>query len=273
MPSKKIEVKLWKHLKGLPLADPEYYLPGSIDILLGAESFVSVMRDGRFKGGNGEPDAFNTVFGWVWMGAVSPSLQIQPLHSFATTLDSIDAAVGRFWKLEEVPKDTSCSEEDRQCKEIFAKTAYRDISGRFVVSYPFASEPPSFIDSRSIAVHRPRALERRFKSDRELRLGYNNFMQDYIDSSHMELVREPFPSDGHIYYLPHHGVYKLDSTTTKLRVVFNASSKCPNGLSLNSMLLSGPKLQQDIIAILLRFRACDFDWGHKTNVSTDMDKS
>lgn len=76
-------------------------------------------------------------------------------------------------------------------------------------------------------------------------------MQDYLDSGHMELVRQPFPADGHIYYLPHHGVYKFDSTTTKLRVVFNASSKCTNGLSLNQALLSGPKLQQDIMAILL----------------------
>ncbi|KAL6419600.1 hypothetical protein ACFW04_013688 [Cataglyphis niger] len=151
------------------------------------------MHDGRCKEGNGELDTFNTVFGWVLMGAISPSLQIQSLHSFTITLDSIDAAVGRFWELEEVPEDTSCSEEDRRCKEIFAKTTYLDTSGRFVVSYLFASEPPFFIDSRSS-------------------LGYNNFMQDYIDSDHMELVREPFPSDGHIYYLPHHGVYKLDSS-------------------------------------------------------------
>ncbi|XP_024870107.1 uncharacterized protein LOC112453542 [Temnothorax curvispinosus] len=80
-------------------------------------------------------------------------------------------------------------------------------------------------------------------------------MQDYLDSGHMEVIRNPFPSDGHIYYLPHHGVYKLDSTTTKLRVVFNASSRCSNGLSINDTLLSGPKLQQDLLAILLRFRA------------------
>ncbi|XP_071576444.1 uncharacterized protein [Temnothorax nylanderi] len=255
LPSSKVAVRSWKHLKGLPLADPEYHLPGSIDILLGAESFVSVLRDGRRKGREGEPDAFNTVFGWVLTGAVSPSLQVTPLHSFATTLESIETAVGKFWQLEEVPEHTSGSEEDRRCREIFAKTTYRDHSGRFVVSYPFASDPPTFVDSRSIAVGRLRALERRFKSNPDFRISYNNFMQDYLDSGHMELIKNPFPSDGHIYYLPHHGVYKLDSTTTKLRVVFNASSRCPNGLSINDTLLSGPKLQQDLFAILLRFRA------------------
>ncbi|XP_024882947.1 uncharacterized protein LOC112461799, partial [Temnothorax curvispinosus] len=101
LPNERVAVKPWSHLRGLQLADPEYYLPGSIDILLGAESFVSVLRDSRCAGKGGKPDAFNTGFRWVLMGAVLPSLQVQSLHSFATTVESIDAAVGQFWKLEE----------------------------------------------------------------------------------------------------------------------------------------------------------------------------
>lgn len=96
LPNDKVEIKPWKHLEGLPLADPEYHLSSSIDVLLGAEAFISVMRDGHRKGGKGESDVFNTVFGWVLMGAVSPSLTIQPLHSFVTTLESLDTAVGKF---------------------------------------------------------------------------------------------------------------------------------------------------------------------------------
>ncbi|XP_024877402.1 uncharacterized protein LOC112463948 [Temnothorax curvispinosus] len=228
-------------------------MPGSIDILLGAESFVSVLRNGRRTGTHWEPDVFNTVFGWVLMGSVSPSLQVQSLHSFVTTLESIDASVERFWKLEEVPEHVPISEENRRYREIVDKTTCRDHSGRFVVSYPFTSHPPSFVDSRPIAVNRLRALERRFKLDPELRKGYNAFLQDYLDSGHMEVADQTSSSDGCVYYMPHHGVYKLDSTTTKLRVVFNASSKCPNSISLNDTLLSGPKLQPDIIALLIRF--------------------
>lgn len=78
-------------------------------------------------------------------------------------------------------------------------------------------------------------------------------MQDYLDSGHIELIRQPYPVDGLVYYLPHHGVIKLDNITTKLRVVFDASSKCTNRSSLNQTLLSGPKLQQDLMAILLHF--------------------
>lgn len=79
-------------------------------------------------------------------------------------------------------------------------------------------------------------------------------MRDYLDSEYVEIVRQSAPTDGRVYYLPHPGVVTLDSETTKLRLVFDASSKCTNEIALIETLLSGPKLQQDIISILLRFK-------------------
>ena len=100
LPNVHAESREWPHLEGLPLADPEYYRPGSIDILLGAENFVSIMRDGHRKGKSGEPDAFNTIFGWVLMGAVSSS-RAEPVYSFVATLGNLDASIRRFWSVEE----------------------------------------------------------------------------------------------------------------------------------------------------------------------------
>ncbi|XP_062534422.1 uncharacterized protein LOC134203573 [Armigeres subalbatus] len=55
-------------------------------------------------------------------------------------------------------------------------------------------------------------------------------------------------------FLPHHPVVKQDSTTTKVRVVFDASSKTRSGTSLNDALLVGPVIQDDLRAIILRCR-------------------
>ena len=52
----------------------------------------------------------------------------------------------------------------------------------------------------------------------------------------------------------HHCVLKENKSTTKLRVVFDASSKTNTGVSLNECLLFGPKVQEDLFDILLRFR-------------------
>ena len=68
------------------------------------------------------------------------------------------------------------------------------------------------------------------------------------------------------FFLPHHAVTKESSATTKLRVVFDASAKTSNGLSLNDILTVGPTIQDDIVSHLLRFRT------HKYVISADIEK-
>lgn len=69
-----------------------------------------------------------------------------------------------------------------------------------------------------------------------------------------------------VYYLPHHAVFKESSTTTKTRVVFDASAKSSNGVSLNDVLMVGPNIQQDIVSITLRFRT------HRYAMTADITK-
>ena len=53
--------------------------------------------------------------------------------------------------------------------------------------------------------------------------------------------------------LPHFPVIRPDKDTSKIRIVFDASAKC-HGTSLKDTIHQGPKLQQDLFDILLRFR-------------------
>ena len=55
------------------------------------------------------------------------------------------------------------------------------------------------------------------------------------------------------WLLPHFPVVRADRSTTKTRIVFDASAKF-QGKSLNSEALPGPKLQADMFSILVRFR-------------------
>ncbi|XP_075247132.1 uncharacterized protein LOC142340443 [Convolutriloba macropyga] len=56
------------------------------------------------------------------------------------------------------------------------------------------------------------------------------------------------------FYLPHHCVIKDASSTTKVRVVFDASARSTGGVSLNDRLLVENQLQKDLFGILFRFR-------------------
>ncbi|GBN49060.1 hypothetical protein AVEN_190181-1 [Araneus ventricosus] len=60
------------------------------------------------------------------------------------------------------------------------------------------------------------------------------------------------------YYIPHHCIYKPEKTTTPLRVVFDASAKTSTGQSLNSILLNGGSIQDDLFSLVTKFRTLKY---------------
>ena len=83
---------------------------------------------------------------------------------------------------------------------------------------------------------------------------YDSTIKDQLENGVIEPVPEEEVSPVRVYYLPHHAVVRLDKTTIKLRIVYDASSKsdCP---SLNECLHKGPKFNQLILDLLLRLRS------------------
>lgn len=92
----------------------------------------------------------------------------------------------------------------------------------------------------------------RLKHEPEVLRQYNATIDEQLAKG----IIEPVPTDtqNDVHYLPHHGVIRTDKSTTKLRVVYDASAKT-SGPSLNDCLYKGPKFQQLILDILVRFRA------------------
>ena len=70
-----------------------------------------------------------------------------------------------------------------------------------------------------------------------------------------------------VHYLPHHAMIRQDKTTTKLRVVYDASAKTRTSPSLNDTLLVGLKFNQRILEILIRFRT------YQTALVADLEKA
>lgn len=81
---------------------------------------------------------------------------------------------------------------------------------------------------------------------------YKSFMSEYETLGHMYEIWDKNENSG--YYTPHHGVM----SSTKFRVVFNASAKTTSGISLNEAQLVGEKLQKDLFLILMNFRKYRF---------------
>lgn len=237
-------------------------------MIIGAEYYLDLLQDGRFRHDEDGPTFQNTVFGWIVSGRISNSVISAGSPSASLcSMSEIQEQLSRFWELESCHLASIYSVEESTCEEFFKQTTVRDDDGRFVVSLPKKEHIIGHLgDSRCIAERRFMSLERRFATNPELKRLYCEFMEEYAAMGHMKKVNEEELSGSVNYFLPHHAVLKPDSTTTKLRVVFDASCKTTSGASLNDGLMVGPVVQDDLISIHARFRL------HRIGIVADVAK-
>ena len=106
------------------------------------------------------------------------------------------------------------------------------------------------------------------RKDPELITKYNEQLLEQLNLGFIEKVQNLDHHEGVLHYMPHFPVFKSDSATTKMRIVYDASARMsPKSPSLNYCLHTGPNLMQDLTGILLKFRT------HKKAFSADVEKA
>ncbi|XP_015126349.1 uncharacterized protein LOC107047934 [Diachasma alloeum] len=222
---------------------------------------------------NKSPDnqlvAQQTIFGWIVSGTVCCT-DCKP-KSFLTAVRESPTEqlldLKKFWVQEELRSTEAVhlNPEDQECELHFQGTHTRNSEERFVVRPPLKTSPSALGDSRRTALQ----LLHRTAKKLETNLEYGKLCKDFIkeseDLGHMRRVSEssePSP----VHYLPHHGLLREDSITTKRRVVFNGYSKTTSGVSLNEILHAERKLQTEGSDVLIWLRT------HRLIIGTDIVK-
>ncbi|KAL4135937.1 hypothetical protein QTP88_007514 [Uroleucon formosanum] len=217
----------------------------------GGDIYYIIMDGRKFSVDKALPAAFSSVFGWILIGPVSER-EAHPYQSMPVAMTvSIEGLMERFWQVEEPEAAPATFTDEGRCEKLFCEQSIRLPCGRFSVPWPFRAPPSAdtFAGSRELAVRRFDALERKLATSPQLKSLYVQFMSGYISLGHMSVATSPGR-----YFIPHHAVYRPAIDENKIRVVFDASAQSSRGPSLNNCLFTGPKLQQDIVDILTRFR-------------------
>ncbi|GFY78295.1 DUF1758 domain-containing protein [Trichonephila inaurata madagascariensis] len=202
--------------------------------------------------GDSKPFEVRSDLGWIVAGNV-PSEEMFSSIAVNSIQVVTENLVSNFWKLDSVPEASLLTSEERACEDHFIETHVRNEDGRYVVRLPFHSPPSKLGDSRESAIRRFKSLEHSLikkpaiYSQYRLYAGIFNFRAYGTCSPKNDYAKKE------AYYLSHHAVLR-DSSTTKLRVVFDASAKSTTGHSLNDLLMVGPRVQRDVYPILLSFR-------------------
>lgn len=249
----------WKIPGNCTLADPEFNKTRSIELILGADVFYKLLEGDRVSLGTNRPDLIKTTLGWVVAGPMDAPLinKACTLNFFTASADSTDYPVElewmkRCWELEKQPEVKLWGPEELDCERHFQSTVTFN-EGRYTVRLPFKQPTNLLGNSRQSAMSRLLGTERKMAHDDNYRTMYTAFMEEYERLGHMTEVKPPRADEPH-NYLSHFGVWKLDSTTTQLRVVFDASCATSSGHSLNDLLMVGPTVQPDLFTHLLRLR-------------------
>jgi hypothetical protein len=172
----------------------------------------------------------------------------------------------RFWSIEEMTNKI-LTDEEKACERHFELNTRRLETGGYELRLPLSDRADKLGDSYDTAKEKFLTLQQKLLKQSQLKKAYSDFLEEYVQLGHMSpLCEADAKKESPSFYVPHHAVLKETSSTTKLRVVFNGSEKSTNGVSLNDILMIGPKVQDDLFGIVQRFRL------HRIVMSADVVK-
>ena len=244
----------------LNLADPYLFSSQQIDLILSADKYGSCLLPGLQRGMLGTLTAQATVFGWILSDSVmsdTAKTNIPLTVHQSITAQVLHEDLTKFGELEKLPNRNPFSSDKKFCEEHFWTTHRRTSDGRYMARLPFNSGPRIKI---GFSLFRAKIVLnkvlQRLSGSSTLFKEYSEISSEYERLGLMERVlEEELDDSAQVVYVPHHPVLRESSATTKLRVVFNASSFTSNNTSLNTHLHVGPRILNDLVSIILNWRS------------------
>ena len=181
-------VKDLPHIKGLQLADPRFYDPGKIDVLLGENILDRVLLPQCQSGPPGTPSAWNTILGWAIRGVFTPDSHESGVSRAGVNVLSTsvaDESLKKFWEVEEPPTlSTHLSQVD-----VLVEQHYRENTLYVPAEHRYQVRLPRIQHSADLGESQGQARKRFLANEKSLvRKGtWESFwgvVQEYLDLKH-----------------------------------------------------------------------------------------
>ena len=243
----------YQHLKDIEINDTDMKPVLPVHIVLGVNEYARLKTQERPRIGlEGEPIAELTKLGWV---VLSPGddFDLTNLLFSKTSLHDYE----NLCSLDCLGIEEKHSKPDDLVYEKFRKQLHRSPEGFYETGLIWKEDHPHLNNNKSGSLGRLNNLVKSLKQTKKLEV-YDSIMQEFkanqfIEKINVEEVNETVSEK--VFYLPHRPVIREHAETTKVRIVFDASTKAnQNSVSLNECLETGPPLQNSLWDILIRTR-------------------
>ncbi|XP_064475439.1 uncharacterized protein LOC135389306 [Ornithodoros turicata] len=233
-----------------------------IEILIGANNYWEFVT-GRTLPVHQGVQAVETTLGLTLQGPCSlpNAVRTASCHTVAVLYvsqhrEAVNDMMERIWNLDSI--GIRCDKTDEAQHHFVLdnfKTSIQLKNDRYSVAFPW-KPVVSMQDNKHIAEQRLSQVTRRLTKSQGLMARYDAAIRENLVSGVAEKVTQEMDQaqdTAHIYYMPHHTVIREDRMTTKMRIVYDASSHEPITRSLNDNLNAGPNLNPGITP-LMNFR-------------------
>ncbi|GBO22937.1 hypothetical protein AVEN_274661-1 [Araneus ventricosus] len=153
-------------------------------------------------------------------------------------MHSINVPINKLWQLEVLgisnPTETEKEKGDLDLDDFNDKMKILP-DGRYELELPWKYDSKNLPSNKEFVRKRHERMINRF-GNREFFSDYQKVFQDWEKSNIIERVPD-FELNRECHYLSHRPVIKLDSQTTTIRPVFDASASERGNLSLNDVYL------------------------------------
>ncbi|GFQ84400.1 uncharacterized protein TNCT_697441 [Trichonephila clavata] len=198
----------------ISLADPAFYKSSPIDVLLGVDLTLPLLRGKTLSLGKDKPFAIRSELGWIIDGKANSSGQnsLQVNHIQLVS----DQLINKFWELDSVRYAKPLTSLEEACEDHFVKTHSRDENGRYTVRLPFHTPPTRLGDSKQNAIRRLVKVERHLISNPDALANIPEKLKA-VDSKHAIKDDKPIKIMG-IAWLPDVDKFTFTITVNKTDV-------------------------------------------------------
>lgn len=248
----------------------------AIEILVGADYYWKIVS-GDVRKLEGSLSAVKTDFGWTLHGPIPQMASVVSCTTVAVLrtgvleqMSNLSNELRAFWELESLGISANeCAqggEEEKVRKDFISSLDL--VNGRYEVNLPWKTLDRHMESNEAIARQRLDKLMRRLGSNNERLSEYDTAIRSYLREGFAEKVPEAeIDTSDRVYYMPHRDVLRPNSSTTKTRIVFDASAKARGCQSLNDALETGPHLNPELLKTVINFRC------HAIALTADIEKA
>ncbi|XP_028412574.1 uncharacterized protein LOC114535467 [Dendronephthya gigantea] len=226
-----------------------------IHIILGDGTYSRIRTEKVYKGNPGDPLVEETTFGWVVHGGENYS---SDACMYTREVNDYE----QLYSLDVLGVEDRGENDQMQVLAEFRENITRQDDGRYKVSIPWIPGSKLTTTNEQQGRRRLSNVNKKLAKDENLKQEYEKIIEDQLASGVIEKAPDE-PSGERVYYMPHKPVVRQDASTTKVRMVFDASSKPhPLASSINNCMFTGPSLQPLLWDIMVRARMSSNLLGH-----------